>query len=68
MKLKIILLVAGLVMAGSTVIVIVMQPPQPAKLPPALVSQLPTTMSNYSKTFKLKTSPPIWGQPTNGNH
>ena len=68
MKLKILLLVAGLVMAGSTVIVIVMQPPQPATLPPALVSQLPTTMSNYNKTFKLKTSPPIWGQATNGNH
>jgi hypothetical protein len=28
---------------------------------------LPTAMSNYSRTFKLNTTPPIWGQPTNGN-
>jgi hypothetical protein len=36
-------------------------------------SQLPAAMSNYSKTFKLNTSPPIWTQPqkqgaTNGSH
>ena len=68
MKLKITLFIAGLVMAGSTGIVIVMQPPHAAKSPLAPESQLPTTMSNYSKTFKLKTSPPIWGQATNGNH
>ncbi len=64
MKLKIILLVAAVFITGSTITIIVMQR-QKLSSPPE--SQLPTAISNYSKTFKLKTSPPIWGQPTNGN-
>ena len=67
MKLKILLLVIGVAVVGSSITVIVIQS-RSRQLPPSPESQLPTTMSNYSKTFKLKTSPPIWGQTTNANH
>ncbi len=67
MKLKILLLVAGASVIGSTILVLVIQSHsrQSKLLPPE--SQLPTAISNYNKTFKLNTSPPIWGQNTNGN-
>lgn len=71
MKLKILLLVAGIAVAGSSVTILVVQSHQQhaKSVPPE--EQLPTAMSNYSKTFKLNTSPPLWpdGQPkgnTNG--
>ncbi|MGA2279434.1 MAG: hypothetical protein ABSG80_03940 [Verrucomicrobiota bacterium] len=67
MKLKILLLVAGVVAIGSSIIVLLLPlRPHQLKFPPA-ENQLPTALSNYSKTFKLNTSPPIWAQPTNGN-
>ena len=67
MKLKILLLVAGVAVIGSNVTVLVIQSrPHQLKFPPT-ESQLPAAISNYSKTFKLNTSPPIWAQPTNGN-
>ena len=68
MKLKIILFFVGLAVIGGGITVIVIQSHsrQLPILPPA-GSQLPTAISNYTKTFKLKTSPPIWGQPTNGH-
>jgi len=66
MKLKILLLVAGVAVIGSSVTVLVIQsrPRQLKSSPPE--NQLPAAISNYSKTFKLNTSPPIWGQSTNG--
>ena len=67
MKLKILLLIVGVAIVGSSITVIVMQP-RSQQLPSASENQLPTVISNYGKTFKLKTSPPIWGQATNGNH
>ena len=67
MKLKILLLVIGVAIVGSSITVIVMQPHPQVKLS-SPENQLPTVISNYGKTFKLKTSPPIWGQATNGNH
>ena len=70
MKLKILLLVAGVVIVGSSVTVIVIQShPRQVKFLTSPEGQLPTVMSNYSKTFKLNSSPPIWGQQgtTNGN-
>ena len=72
MKLKILLLVAGVAVIGSSVTVLVIQSrPHQLKFPPP-ESQLPTAISNYNRTFKLNTSPPIWGQPqkgaTNGSH
>ena len=67
MKLKILLLIAVIAMVGGSVTVLVIQSrPHQLKFPPP-ESQLPTAISNYSKTFKLNTSPPIWTQPTNGN-
>jgi hypothetical protein len=67
MKLKIFLLVAGVSVIGSSIFVLVLQSHshQLKFSPPE--SQLPTAISNYNKTFKLNTSPPIWGQTTNGN-
>jgi hypothetical protein len=73
MKLKILLLVAGVAVIGSSVTVLVIQShSRPLKFPPP-ESELPAAISNYSKTFKLNTSPPIWAQPqkqgaTNGSH
>ena len=67
MKLKILLLVAGASVIGSTIFVLVVQShSRQLKFSPP-ESQLPTAISNYNKTFKLNTSPPIWGQTTNGN-
>jgi hypothetical protein len=67
MKLKILLLIAGVAVIGSSITVLVIQShSRQLKFPPP-ESQLPTAISNFNKTFKLNTSPPIWGQTTNGN-
>ena len=67
MKLKILLLVAVVAVIGGSVTVLVIQShSRQLKFPPPSESQLPTAISNYSKTFKLNTSPPIWGQPQKG--
>jgi len=67
MKLKILLLVVGVSVIGSSIFVLVIQShSRHLKFSPP-ESQLPTAISNYNKTFKLNTSPPIWGQTTNGN-
>ena len=67
MKMKISLLVAGVSVIGSSIFVLVIQSHshQLKFSPPG--GQLPAAISNYNKTFKLNTSPPIWGQTTNGN-
>jgi hypothetical protein len=68
MKLKILLLIAVIAMVGGSVTVLVLQSnARKLKFQPTPESQLPAAISNYSKTFKLNTSPPIWTQPTNGN-
>jgi hypothetical protein len=73
MKLKILLFIAGVAMVGGSITVLVIQTnARKVKLQPTPKNQLPTAISNYSKTFKLNTSPPIWGQPqkqgvTNGS-
>ena len=66
MKLKFIVLGLALVMAGSTVVVILKQSRQPREKFVPTEEQLPTAISNYSKTFKLNTNPPIWTTPNNG--
>ena len=66
MKLKILLLVAGASVIGSSIFVLVIQSHSPQLKSSPTESQLPAAISNYSKTFKLNTSPPIWGQTTNG--
>jgi hypothetical protein len=68
MKLKILLFIAGAAMVGGSITVLVIQTnARKVKFQPTPENQLPTAISNYSKTFKLNTSPPIWRQPTNGN-
>lgn len=67
MKLKILLLIAVLAMVGGSVIVIMKQAGQSHKKIAPPEGELPTAISNYSKTFKLNTNPPIWTQPANGN-
>jgi hypothetical protein len=64
--LKIIVVMAGVVIVSTSVIVIVQHSQQSHKkvIPP--VSELPVAISNYSKTFKLNTNPPIWTTPANG--
>ena len=59
MKLKILLLVAGMAVVGGSITILVVQSHQNVKtaLP---VDQLPSALSNYSKTFKLNASPPLW--------
>lgn len=68
MKLKIILFVAAVVIFGASVIAIVIQPRHtPTKSTPT-EDPLPAAISNYSKTFKLNTNPPIWPTPSNGRN
>ena len=61
-------------MAGGSITVLVVQAnARKVKFQPPPESQLPTAISNYNRTFKLNTSPPIWAQPqkqgaTNGSH
>ena len=66
MKLKFIVLGLALVMAGSTVVVILKQSRQSREKFVPTEEQLPAAISNYSKTFKLNTNPPIWTTPNNG--
>lgn len=70
--LKIIVVTAGVVIVSVSVIVMV-QYSRPAHeksgSPPATPeSELPTALSNYSKTFKLNTNPPVWPTPANGRN
>jgi hypothetical protein len=60
MKLKILLLAAILLIIGSTVTVLMVQPSTHRHAQP---SQWPTAISNYNQTFKLNTRPPLWPAP-----
>ena len=62
MKRKITILVSVLVVIAATVIVLIRQQSRQS-----VENELPNTMSNYQKTFKLDTSPAIFpdGQSTN---
>ena len=57
MKLKFLLLSAILLIIGSTVTVLMVQPSPHRQAQP---SQWPTAISNYNQTFKLNTRPPLW--------
>ena len=67
MKLKVILFAAAIAVIGASVVVIVNQPRPHAKSSP-VGDPLPTAISNYSKTFKLNTNPPIWPTSANGRN
>jgi hypothetical protein len=70
--LKTIVVVAGVVIVSVSVVVVVQQsrPPRKKIASPkgAAESELPTAISNYSKTFKLNTNPPLWITPANGRN
>jgi hypothetical protein len=57
LKISILLLIAGITGASIAVVLIQSKARQQER---NQESQLPTAISNYSKTFKLNTSPPIW--------
>lgn len=61
MKLKLILLATIILMTGTTVVVLLVQPHgqsnsagSPARSP------IPAAISNYNQTFNLNTQPPLW--------
>jgi hypothetical protein len=69
MKLKIIMVIAGIALVSSSVLIIVNQSPHPRLLKFAPEeSELPTAISNYSKTFKLNTNQPLWTTPANARN
>ncbi len=57
LKISILLLIAGI--TGASIAVVLIQS-KARRQEQNQESQLPTAISNYSKTFKLNTSPPIW--------
>jgi hypothetical protein len=66
LKISILLLIAAIAGASITVVVIRKQ----RQVQAVQENQWPVAMSNYSKTFKLNTSPPLWPASkgvTNGN-
>jgi hypothetical protein len=62
--LKIIIVMAGVAIVSASVIVLVHQsrPAHKTLVSPPTAPEigLPTALSNYSKTFKLNTNPPVW--------
>jgi outer membrane biogenesis lipoprotein LolB len=68
MKLKYVILAVALAMIGCSVMAILEQSRQPRKEYVSPEEQLPAAISNYSKTFKLNTNPPIWKTPANGRN
>jgi len=59
MKAKFLLLIAFIAVAGSSVVVLVVNSSarKERQSPP---SQLPTALSNYNQTFRLNANPPLW--------
>lgn len=70
MKLKLILIMAGVAIIGSSVTIVVIQSKEKAAHRKAEQQQqesadrLRNTMSNYNQTFKLNTAPPLWPDGT----
>jgi hypothetical protein len=62
--LKTIVVMAGVVV--STSVIVIVQKPRPSHGKIAPPEGVPVAISNYSKTFKLNTNPPIWPTPANG--
>ena len=61
MKLKLILLAAIILMTGTTVVVLLVQPHgQSNSAGPSTRTPIPAAISNYNQTFKLNTQPPLW--------
>jgi hypothetical protein len=69
MKLKLILLIVGIAVIGSSIVIAVIQSrARPGKRNPAnqghdTQSQLGPAISNYNETFKLNTNAALWPEP-----
>jgi hypothetical protein len=68
MKVKYVIFAVALAMIGCSVMAILVQSRQTCKESVSPEEQLPAAISNYSKTFKLNTNPPIWKTPANGRN
>jgi hypothetical protein len=66
--LKIIVMAGVVTIISASVIVIVKQPRHARPKPAPAQDALPNALSNYSKTFKLNTNPPIWPTSANGRN
>jgi hypothetical protein len=66
--LKTIVVAAGVAIVSASVVVVVQQSRQTHKKIAPAEGELPTAISNYSKTFILNTNPPIWTTPVNGRN
>jgi hypothetical protein len=70
MKLKLLLIIVGATVIGSSVTVVVIQSKDRAahrktkRQKPESADRLRNTMSNYKQTFKLNTPPPLWPDAT----
>ena len=63
MKLKIILIIVGTAVIGGSIHVAIIQSRERKERQQAIQEsheRVSTAMSNYTKTFKLNTNPPIW--------
>jgi hypothetical protein len=70
MKIKIFIIVAIIVMAGTTAVTLLVRPRTP-RLKFAPEQQWQEAISNSSKAFTLNTNPPLWPDTkgaTNGSH
>lgn len=65
--LKIIMVASGIAVVSASVVVILKQPRHPHSQMIPADDPVPTAISNYSKTFKLNTNPPIWTAPAHGS-
>lgn len=70
MKLKLILLIAGAAVIGSSITIVIIRSNDRAKRRETEQRQkqspdnLQSALSNYNKTFKLNTNPPLWPDAT----
>lgn len=67
MKSKILILIAGAAIVGSSITITVIQSREPREARQQRQAQesqnrIGTAISNYNQTFKLNTNPPIWPQ------
>lgn len=70
MKLKIVIIIAVIVMAGTTVVTLLTRSRTP-HLKFAPQQQWQEAISNYGRAFTLNTNPPLWPETkgaTNGSH
>ncbi|MDX1951084.1 MAG: hypothetical protein SFY81_02805 [Verrucomicrobiota bacterium] len=63
MKLKITLIIVGTAVIGGSILVAITESRERKERQQAITEsheRVSTAMSNYNKTFKLNTNPPIW--------